>query len=81
MPSRLRSISWAYVRGRLCSLTWHFLFPTWAWLCPVLRPALDEDDVVSVRAERARQDAHEVAGVAQVLQEAWHAPVGKTRSL
>lgn len=47
-----------------------------AWL---VARALDEGLVVVVRAGGARQDAHEVTVVAQVLQQARHPPSGPRR--
>lgn len=67
----------SYVWRRLRPFALDPLLSTLARLRGVVRAAFDERDVVFVRAERAGQDAHEVAGVTQVLQEAGHAPATK----
>lgn len=71
----------AYVGRRLGSVARQVLLPGGARWGARVRPALDEGDVVPVGAQRAGQDAHEVAVVAQVLQEAGHAPAGRAQRL
>lgn len=55
------------------------LFAIFARLRRMEGSALDESDVVFVGAEGARQDPHEVAVVAEILQEAGHAPARETQ--
>lgn len=77
------SQSWKYVSscGHVTYVWWGLALPQLAVGLPVsllvsmtTRVSLDEGDVVIVGASRSGQDPHEVAVVAEVLQQTGHPP-------